>query len=278
MSRQQSGSGTTIVVVAALVLGGLGFYLNWSKGDESKPLRAPSVGDGQEGIRLPEKRDPNDRMVRALRISPAKVELGTISICRPAPVVEIVLSNDGSEPLKVVGWISTCACVAPDMNEGFEVPAGSFVKVPLRVDAQGLGAKSQRLDFRLEGNSRGGSVRIEYTVEGAIVPVPVVAVRPDAADTKIVDLWRIDEAGKVLEQQFTVRSVEPPVAKFIGTTGNGHAAIEIDYKAIDALAEAGAGSFEWHGNGESRRWKSLEITVDTDCPTCERMRMRVRNR
>lgn len=278
MSRQQSSSTTTVVVIAALVLAGLGFYLNLSKGSDEPVKRGGAAERGEEGIRLPEKREGEGSMRMALRISPQKVELGTISLCRPVPPVEIVLTNDGADPVKVVGWVSTCACVAPDVAEGFEVPARGFVKLPVRVDPQGLGAKSQRLDFRLEGNARGGSVRFEYTVDGALVPVPVVAVRPDAADSRIVDIWRIDEAGKALEQKFTVRAVEPPVAKFIGTVGDGHAAIEIDYKAIDALAESGSGMFEWQVRGETRRWRSLEIAVETDCEACPTMRMRVRNR
>lgn len=279
MARQQSSSSTTFVVIAALLLGGLGVYLNLSKGsDESGGVGGTGAGRGEEGIRLPEERENDEPMRMALRISPAKAELGTLSLCRPVPPVEIVLSNDGPDPVKVVGWIATCACIAPDVAEGFEVPARGFVKVPVRVDPQGLGAKSQRLDFRLEGNARGGSVRFEYTVEGAIVPVPVVAVRPDAADTKIVDLWRIDPAGKPLEEKFAVRGIEPPIAKVVGTVGDGHAAIEIDYKAIDALAESGSGLFEWQVRGEARRWRSLEITVETDCEACPTMRMRVRNR
>ena len=278
MSRQQSSSTTTVVVIAALVLAGLGIYLNLSKDPADPAKRGGAAGRGEEGIRLPERREDDGPMRAALRISPQKVELGTISLCRPVPPVEIVLTNDGPDPVKVVGWVSTCACVAPDVAEDFEVPARGFVKLPVRVDPQGLGAKSHRLDFRLQGNARGGSVRFDYTVEGALVPVPVVAVRPDATDAKIVDIWRIDGAGKALEQKFTVRAVEPPVAKFIGTVGDGHAAIEIDYKAIDALAESGSGMFEWQVRGETRRWRSLEIVVETDCEACPAMRMRVRNR
>lgn len=278
MARQQSSSTTTFVVIAALALAGLGIYLNVSKDSADPAKRGGGAGRGEDGIRLPERREEDGPMRMALRISPQKVELGTISLCRPVPPVEIVLTNDGPDPVKVVGWVSTCACVAPDINEDFEVPARGFVKVPVRVDPQGLGGKSQRIDFRLQGNARGGSVRLDYTVEGALVPVPVVAVRPDANDAKIVDIWRIDDAGKVVEQKFTVRSVEPPVAKFIGTVGDGHAAIEIDYKAIDALAESGSGMFEWQVRGETRRWRSLEIVVETDCEACPAMRMRVRNR
>jgi len=279
MTRQQSSSSTTIVVVAALVLGGLGVYLNLSKGtDELGKGGGVAGGRDNEGVKLPERRENDESMRMALRISPAKAELGTLSLCRPVPPVEIVLSNDGPDPVKVVGWIATCACIAPDVAEGFEVPARGFVKVPVRVDPQGLGAKSQRLDFRLEGNARGGSVRFEYTVEGAIVPVPVVAVRPDASDTKVVDLWRIDVAGKPIAEKFVVRSIEPPVAKVVGTVEDGHAAIEIDYNAIDALAESGSSMFEWRVRGESRRWQSVEIVVETDCDACPQMRMRVRNR
>ena len=278
MSREQSGSTTTVVVVVAIALAGLGFYLNWSKAQGDAAPRKGVAGGGDDRIQLPERREKDPPMRAALQISPGKIELGTISLCRPVPPVEIVLSNEGSSPVKVVGWVATCACVAPDVSEDFEVPARGFVKVPVRIDPQGLGPKSQRLDFRLEGNARGGSVRIEYIVEGSIVPVPVVAVRPDAADTKIIDLWRIDEQGKPLEQKFTVRSVEPPVAKFIGTVGDGHAAIEVDYNAIDRLAESQGAGFEWQVRGETRRWRSLEIAIETDCESCPTMRMRVRNR
>ena len=49
MSRQQSGSTTTVVVIAALVLAGLGFYLNLSKGSDEPAKRGGAAERGEEG-------------------------------------------------------------------------------------------------------------------------------------------------------------------------------------------------------------------------------------
>ena len=54
MARQQSNSSTTIVVIAALVLGGLGIYLNLSRGTEDSGKGGAAGGRGDEGIKLPE--------------------------------------------------------------------------------------------------------------------------------------------------------------------------------------------------------------------------------
>lgn len=283
MRPSKSGSGSTVLAVVAVVLVGLGIYFNLPRGGgsggESGAVSDEERRDG-DAIRSARSK-PETRIDRKLRISPDRIDLGTLSQCRPSEPYDIVLNNDGPEDVTVVGFASTCACVAPQLADRMVVPARGFVKLPLRVDPLGLGGKSHRIDFRLEGNARGGSVRVDYRVESAIIPMPVLVVRPDAADSKVFDLHRVDPEGKEVSEKFTVRSVEPPVARFVESAGDGHAAIEIDFKAIDRLAEdeAGRGSlFEWDRRSESPRWKSLEITVSTDCPSCESLRIRVRNR
>ena len=273
-------STTTFIVIAALLLGGLGIYLKVTGGAKSSD--AP---DG-EAITLPP-REPRERgAVRKLRVSPEKLDLGTISQCGPLPTGEIVLSNEGSEPVKVVGWAATCSCVSPELDSGLVIESGGLVKVPIHVDPLGLGGKSQRIDFRLEGNSRGGGVRVDYRVESAIIPTPVLVVRPDGADSKVIDLDRVDADGNPVAEKFVIRAIEPPVARYVGTLEDGHAALDIDFKAIDRLAEGfaataakgRAGGFEWQTTAGTTRWKALDLLVETDCPSCERLRIRVRNR
>jgi len=277
MSAPRQSSATTYLVIAALALGGLGVYLKLGRsGGEGGGSSDPG-----DAVVLPSK-DKRDRgAVRRLRISPQKLDLGTISQCGPLPSAEVVLANDGPEPVRITGWAATCSCVSPELTGGAVIEPGGMLKVPIRVDPLGIGGKSQRIDFRLEGNSRGGALRVDYRVESAIIPTPVLVVRPDGVDSKVIDLDRIDVDGNPVAEKFVIRSIEPPVARFVGTLEDGHAAIDVDFKAIDRLAEGFAGrggGFEWDGSGESARWKALDLLIETDCAACQRLRVRVRNR
>ncbi len=274
---------TTALTVVALVFAALGIYLNRSKLGADSASESNSSAGGDEGARrAPRVRVGGEpRRVRQLRVSPEKIDLGTLSQCRPVPPIEIVLTNDGTESVQLVGWIATCSCVVPELEAGTSIPAGGFIKVPVHLHPIGLGGKSQRLDFRLEGNARGGSVRIDYMVDTAILPMPVLVVRPDAVNTKIVDLERLDADGQFVAEKFTIRGIEPPVAKFVESLSDGHAAIEIDFNAIDEVAAAHdhrGTMFQWERQGAKERWKSMELTIETDCPLCERLRITVRNR
>lgn len=280
MSSPTQSSTTTYIVIAALVLGGLGIYFKVTGGSKA--------AEDEKGAPITlSPKEPRDRAgVRKLRISPEKLDLGTISQCGPLPTGEVVLSNEGSEPVKIVGWAATCSCVSPELDGGVVLEPGALIKVPIHVDPLGLGGKSQRIDFRLEGNSRGGGVRVDYRVESAIIPTPVLVVRPDGSDSKVIDLDRVDLDGNPVAEKFVIRAIEPPVARFVGTLEDGHAAIDIDFKAIDRLAEGFSatatsgrtGGFAWQTTGGTTRWKALDIFVETDCPSCERLRIRVRNR
>jgi hypothetical protein len=281
MAKQRTNVTSTLLVVAALVLGGLGFYFNRPGAAPTNPVAVTreNATDGTSARGLRARGEP--RVEHQLRISPEKVDLGTISQCKTIEPLELVLTNDGAQPVTIVGWIATCSCVVPELAAGAVIEPGSFLKVTVHVHPLGLGGKSQRLDFRLDGNARGASVRIDYRIESAILPMPVMVVRPDSFDTKVVDLERIDVDGNFIAEKFAIRGIEPMVAHFIDSTGDGRAAIEVDFKAIDAVAEASDGrdsKFEWETRGGKRRWKSLELTVETDCPACERLRIRIRNR
>ena len=279
-SSRRSGPTTTLVVAAALTLLGLSVYLNGPGGGSAPDAATPgTTGGGIPGGIARPRGEP--RTVQKLRISPERIDLGAVSQCRPMSPVEVVLTNDGTEPVKVVGWIATCSCVEPGLEEGVTIAAGDFIKVPITVHPLGLGGKSQRLDFRLEGNARGGSLRIDYFIESPILPMPVMVVRPDAFDTKVVDLERVDADGNDLYEKFAVKGIEPPVARFVGSNADGHAAIEVDFKAIDALAEATDPRdpmFTWETTAGRRIWRTMELTVATDCALCERLQIRIRNR
>jgi hypothetical protein len=219
--------------------------------------------------------------VSRLRISPEKLNLGTISQCGPRGAYEIVLSNDGTVPVTVVGWVATSSGIRPGIAPNAVVAPGGLLKVPIEIDPLGLGPKSQRLDFRLNGNARGGSVRIDYEIVSPIVPMPVLVVRPEVFDTKIVDLERVvDPEREAPVGRFAVTSFEPPVARVVGSAGDGHVAIEIDFKTIDALAADNPGSplFEWEQRRDMRRWKAFDLEIATDSEACPSLRLRVRNK
>lgn len=284
MERPRPGPSSSMMLIAAVILVGLGIYMNWplGNGDDAASGNA-SEGMREDGaVRSFGERPPQPRedgSLRRVRISPERLDLGVISQCGPRVKPEVLLTNDGPEPIEILGWVATCSCVAPELDPGIRLAPGAFIKVPIRLDPLGLGGKSQRLDFRLDGNARGGSVRIDYEIRSPILPMPVMVVRPDREDVRLVDLERVDEEGNALAEAFSVRGVEPPVARFVGTAGAGHAAIEVDFKAIDALAEANPGStlFDWETRNGQTRWKTLEIEVLTDSTACESLRVRVRN-
>lgn len=273
---------STLLVSVALVLIAAGVYLNWKKwfadsaGDGSSP--APTAE--RDPALAPRGPKPPD-LSRRLRIVPEKIDAGTITLCGPSKVVDVELANDGKEPLKVIGWAASCACLMPQVAGGFTVEPGASVKVPVRIDAFGIGGKSHRLDFRLEGNSRGGSARIDYFIETPLIPMPILINRPDREDTLRVDIQRVDGEGVSIAEKFRITGIEPPVAKVVDATQDGHVFIEVDFKAIDALAENASPrdrSFDWRARGESRRWESMELSIATDLPSCQELRVRVSNR
>jgi hypothetical protein len=280
--RPNSTSKSTFLVAAAVVLAGLGVWFNLrpTGGAEGEGRAAGPAREGLPAKRVAPRGEADGGGVRRLRISPEKLDLGAISQCGPGSDYEIVLSNDGTEPIKITGWIATSSCVRPALAENATIAPGALLKVPVRIDPLGFGAKSQRLDFRIDGNARGGSVRIEYDVASAIVPMPVLVVRPEVFDTKTVDLERVDASGGALAEKFTVTGFEPPVARVVGSAGDGHVAFEIDFKAIDALAADNPGSplFEWDARGAARRWKAFDLEIATDSTACPQLRLRVRNK
>jgi hypothetical protein len=282
-TRPNSSSTQTFLVAGAVVLAALGIYLNLGSDEPSGGAKgggAASSGDASRPTSRTRPRDDSEG-VRRLRISPEKLNLGTISQCGPRGAYEIVLSNDGTVPVTVVGWVATSSGIRPGIAPNAVVAPGGLLKVPIEIDPLGLGPKSQRLDFRLDGNARGGSVRIDYEIVSPIVPMPVLVVRPEVFDTKIVDLERVvDPEREAPVGKFAVTSFEPPVARVVGSAGDGHVAIEIDFKAIDALAADNPGSplFEWEQRRDMRRWKAFDLEIATDSEACPSLRLRVRNK
>jgi hypothetical protein len=282
-TRPNSSSTQTFLVAGAVVLAALGIYLNLGSDEPSGGAKgggAASSGDASRPTSRTRPRDDSEGVSR-LRISPEKLNLGTISQCGPRGAYEIVLSNDGTVPVTVVGWVATSSGIRPGIAPNAVVAPGGLLKVPIEIDPLGLGPKSQRLDFRLDGNARGGSVRIDYEIVSPIVPMPVLVVRPEVFDTKIVDLERVvDPEREAPVGKFAVTSFEPPVARVVGSAGDGHVAIEIDFKAIDALAADNPGSplFEWEQRRDMRRWKAFDLEIATDSEACPSLRLRVRNK
>jgi hypothetical protein len=275
-------STSTALVIAAVVLGGLGIYSNLSRPSEAtKPTGGATSAPAEKGIEIPGA-SGQKRVVKKLRISPEKLKLGTISPCKPFETPEVVLTNDGDEPVSITGWIATCACVSPSLKAGETIEPHGFLRVPIVVQPLGLGGKSQRLDFRLDGNAVGGSLRIDYVIESPIRAMPVLVTRPEVKAPKIIDLERVDGEGNLIADKFAVRGFEPPVAQFVESLRDGHASFAIEYEKIDQLAEAEPGrrnsGFVWEERGGKQHWKTLELVVSTDSDACSALRIIVRNR
>ncbi|MFM7053032.1 MAG: hypothetical protein ACKOYN_13015, partial [Planctomycetota bacterium] len=95
----QSRSTTAILVLAALALAGYAVWTNLApKPEPSEGPRATPLAAG-EG---PDASGPRGAL--KLAVSPASVDLGTLSQCMPVAVLEATLRNEGQDPLTVTGW------------------------------------------------------------------------------------------------------------------------------------------------------------------------------
>ena len=117
MAARRVSTPLALLVAAALI--GLGLYLNRGErgpgsggGSASSPSSDSAAGDIDS---VTERRRPADTGApfARLSVSPEKVELGSVPTCGVRRTFEVALANDGDKPLRVDGWVSTCACVAP---------------------------------------------------------------------------------------------------------------------------------------------------------------------
>lgn len=222
-----------------------------------------------------------------LTLASETINLGTVSQCDGAKVVDVVLTNGGTVPVIVTGWISSCGCISVLEEPGFSIEAGAIHKLPLQVDAWGIGGKSHRIDFRLDGNALGARLRVDYTIDSPIRSRPSVAMRPDLGGKLAVEFERSAADGAHIDEPFTVLGVIPPVAT-IYTVAEGEepiaagwAGIVIDFAQIDDLARLPDAendpSFDWKVSEKGRKWRSCELRIRTDSLACDEIRLRVRN-
>ena len=303
MSTQPSprGSFTPLLVVGALALVGAGVYLNLTSADDATTGSAGALargGDSSDGAaaRLSENsgssrsgrrdEDPDSPRPR-VRVKPEKLDLGRVTQCGEPTIGEVTLTNDGRTPAKVDGWVATCGCIAVLAEPGFVLEPGASRAIPIRVDPAGIGGKSQRIDFRLNGNALGGRVRLDYEVYSPIRVIPSMAIRPEKGTELLLELERSTPEGEHIATPFEVLAVLPPVGRpWKAADGEppldpGWGGVIVDYAAIDELAaqpdSRADPAFEWRGNGDGARWKTLELIIRTDDSVCGEIRVRVRN-
>ena len=291
MAARRVSTPLALLVAAALI--GLGIYLNREgrgTGSELASRSSPSPDSAAGDIdSVTERRRPADTGApfARLSVSPEKIELGSVPTCGVRRTFEVALANDGDKPLRVDGWVSTCACVAPTVAPGFTIEPGEVYTLPVVAEPWNFGAQSHRLDFRVSGeglspNATAGRVRVNYTVEGALRARPAVVTRPDRARNFAVNIDRVSADGSFLPEAYEILGVEPRVAPILPPLEAGHGAINIDFQAIDELAASPSGAeltaFEWTETQDGRRWKSIELTVRTSLEACPEIRVRVRNR
>ncbi len=270
-----------LFLFGALALIGVGVWLRVSDSGEvaSKEVNASRTGP---------RKDQSESGPRPhLSLASDTLNLGTVSQCDGAKVVDVALTNDGTHAVTVTGWIASCGCLNILLEPGFSIEAGAMRKVPLQVDAWGVGGKSHRIDFRLDGNALGARLRVDYVIDSPIRTRPSMAIRPDLGGLLAVELERCDSEGAHIAEAFTVLGVIPPVAT-IYTTAEGEppldagwAGIEIDFAQIDELARSSDAqndpSFEWKVSEKGTKWRSCELRIRTDSPACNEIRLRVRN-
>lgn len=276
---------TPIALLIGAALIGLGIYLNRGDRDPSTPSD-PAAGeiDTVLGKRRPA---AAGTQFAKLTVSPEKVELGVVPTCGARRTFEVALANDGEKPIRVDGWVSTCACMAPTVDPGFVIEPGDVFTLPLAVEPWDFGTQSHRIDFRVSGeglspNATAGRLRVNFTVDGPLRARPAVVARPERLRNFAVNIDRVDSDGLFLPESYEILGVEPRVAPILPPLEPGHGAINIDFQAIDDLAASPGGAdlayFEWTETADGRRWKSIELTVRTDLESCPEIRVRVRNR
>ena len=120
MARRRPVNLLALLGGAALIA--IGMYLNRSGDrDGSQSASAPVEPDVTFGAR----RVPSgEAQFARLTVAPDVVALGSVSTCGERRSFEVALANDGDKPIRVDGWISTCACLAPAVAPGFSIDPG----------------------------------------------------------------------------------------------------------------------------------------------------------
>ena len=285
---------TWLTLLGGAALVALGIFINR---DRAAPTRTLNGGSSSEET------DPASRDVDAvlgsrrpatnglsfakLGVAPEQTDIGLVSTCGPRRIFDVALSNDGEKPVRIDGWISTCACVYPAVSPGFVIEPGEVFMLPVAVEPWTFGPQSHRIDFRVSGdglspNAAAGRLRVNFNVDGPLRARPTFVTRPERARNFAVNLDRSASDGSFVSEAYDVLGVEPRVAQILPPLEPGHGAINIDFQAIDELAASeNAGdiaAFEWTETPDGRRWKSIELTVRTTLEPCGEIRVRVRNK
>jgi hypothetical protein len=285
---------TWLTLLGGAALVALGIFINR---DRAAPTRTLNGGSSSEET------DPASRDVDAvlgnrrpatnglsfakLGVAPEQTDIGLVSTCGPRRTFDVALSNDGEKPVRIDGWISTCACVYPAVSPGFVIEPGEVFMLPVAVEPWTFGPQSHRIDFRVSGdglspNAAAGRLRVNFNVDGPLRARPTFVTRPERARNFAVNLDRSASDGSFVSEAYDVLGVEPRVAQILPPLEPGHGAINIDFQAIDELAASeNAGdiaAFEWTETPDGRRWKSIELTVRTNLEPCGEIRVRVRNK
>lgn len=292
-------SSTPYLLVGALALVAAGVYFNLKGNDDdakSGSAGASARASGEDGAsassgagsssRTRKDEDPNAPRPR-VRVTPEKIELGRVTQCGEPSVAEVTLINESKVAVKVDGWVATCGCVSVLAEPGFTLEPGTSRALPVRVDPSGVGGKSQRVDFRLDGNALGGRVRIDYDVYSPIRTMPSMATRPEKGTELLLELERATPEGEHIATPFEVLAVLPPIGRpWKAAEGEppleaGWGGVIVDFAAVDELAADPASrsdpAFEWRGDGVDARWKTFEFVIRTDDSVCGEMRVRLRN-
>jgi len=292
MARMRASTWLTLLGGAALVA--LGIFINRDRAAPTRTLNGgSSAGETDPASRdvdavLGNRRPATDGLPFAkLGVAPEQTDIGLVSTCGPRRTFDVALSNDGEKPVRIDGWISTCACVYPAVSPGFVIEPGEVFMLPVAVEPWTFGPQSHRIDFRVSGdglspNAAAGRLRVNFNVGGPLRARPTFVTRPERARNFAVNLDRSASDGSFVSEAYDVLGVEPRVAQILPPLEPGHGAINIDFQAIDELAASeSAGdiaAFEWTETPDGRRWKSIELTVRTSLEPCGEIRVRVRNK
>ncbi|MBM4105588.1 MAG: DUF1573 domain-containing protein [Phycisphaerae bacterium] len=207
---------------------------------------------------------------------PATLQFGRYSPCTPPAPLEVTIVNRGDVPIPLLGFSSSCRCVAANFRGQDSVPAGGTVEVLVDLSPWGQpGPHGHDLAIRVgdPASPQVLPVRIAYFMDPEVVPAKGSGSR-EANPTGRIRFEAVDG------QPFRLLAVEPrlPIAIPRDAPAATVVEIEIPWSMLDAIAsgevvgdltsEDAARVRELFRRREDGSWRAIWLTARTDHPVC----------
>lgn len=205
-----------------------------------------------------------------LQVDGGTVDLGTILPCVEAVDRVVTLRNVSKNPVQVLGYASNCGCLVPKLRGDLTIQPGDTRELAIDLRPSGYGTKSIRVEL---ASSAGmvGVVRFDYSVGGAVRPIPPVQDHHVSARHEALDFEIVSEEGK----RFRVLSIDPPVGEIARAEGP-RALVRVSTWEAEQFAQGpmGARSPAVRRDADGKLVEVV-VTVVTDDPACPRTQVNV---